>query len=351
MLGGRLAGVIVAIVLAACATGVMPSEPPPSGPPSETVAASATPRPTPLPRSTPLPGPTPLTSEALRAAVDVAAIRVHLEALQEIAGANGGNRTSGSSGYLASLAYVTDRLEGAGYRVDAQQFAYVGGTGTNLVAELAGTTPARVVMLGAHLDSVPGGPGINDNGSGVATVLTIAEAVRRFGEPAATLRFAFWDAEESGRHGSTAYVAALEKDDMARIEAYINLDIIGSPNFVRFVYDEPNAVEGSAPITDLFATHFATQGLAWEPIDLTGKTDHAAFTSAGVPTGGLFSGGTEPKTEAQAATFGGTAGTPADPCIHQACDGIGGINDVVLGEMADAAAHVLAAVALAPRSG
>jgi Zn-dependent M28 family amino/carboxypeptidase len=126
---------------------------------------------------------------------------------------------------------------------------------------------------------------------------------------------------------------------------------VGSPNFVRFVYSEPTAAAGSAAITDLFGAHFATEGLAWEPIDLAGKTDHAAFTDAGVPTGGLFSGGTEPKTEAQAAAFGGTAGAPADPCIHQACDGIGSINDVVLGEMADAAAHVLATLAAAPGSG
>jgi aminopeptidase S len=270
---------------------------------------------------------------------------------QRIADDNGGNRASGSSGFDASLAYVADRLEVAGYRVQRHSFVHDGGAGTNLVAELPGTDPTRVVMLGAHLDSTATGPGINDNGSGVATVLTIAEALSQLGAAEATIQFAFWDAEESGQDGSNAYVASLGGDQLARLDAYLNLDIIGSPNFVRFVYREPTAALGSAAITELFAAHFAGQGLAWEPIDLSGKTDHAAFPDPGVPTGGLFSGGTEPKTDAQAAAFGGTAGVPADPCIHRACDTIGSINDVILGQMADAAAHVLLTLAAGAGSG
>ena len=337
-------------VLGACSSQAVPSRlPTPFAAPSPaTPSATASTTPTLLPTSPS--GPTPLIAEKLRAAVDAAAIRVHLEELQHIADANSGNRATGSDGFAASVAYLTARLEAAGYRVDRQAFAYDGGIGANLLAELPGTDPSSVVMLGAHLDSVPNGPGINDNGSGVATVLAIAEAIPLLGSPAATLRFAFWDAEEIGRRGSSAYDPALDGGDHARIDAYINLDIVGSPNFVRFVYIEPNAARGSGAISDLYRAHFATEGLAWEPIDLTGKTDHAPFTEAGVPTSGLFSGGTEPKTGAQAAAFGGIAGVPADPCIHQACDRIGSINDVVLGQMADAAAHVLATLATAPGS-
>jgi aminopeptidase S len=337
-------------VLAACSTRAVPSQPPTPFVAPSPAAAPATASATPAVRPTPTLGPTPLTAENLRAAIDVAAIRVHLDELQRIADANGGNRTTGSDGFAASVAYVTARLEAAGYRVDRQEFAYDGGIGANLLAELPGTDPSRVVMLGAHLDSVPNGPGINDNGSGVAAVLAIAEAVRLLGPPAATLRFAFWDAEEIGRRGSSAYVAALSGGDLAQIDAYLNLDIVGSPNFVRFVYSEPNAARGSGAISDLFRAHFVAEGLAWKPIDLTGKTDHAPFTEAGVPTSGLFSGGTEPKTGAEAAAFGGTAGVPADPCIHQACDRIGSVNEGVLGEMADAAAHVLAMLATVPGS-
>jgi aminopeptidase S len=293
----------------------------------------------------------PLTSEVLRSAIEVGDIRPHLEALQRIADENGGNRASGTSGFAASAEYVAARLEEAEYAVEQQPFLAAGVSGTNLVAELAGADPERVVMLGAHLDSGPNGPGINDNGSGVATVLAIAEELPSLGTPPATIRFAFWDAEETGRHGSTAYVTGLGTDEAGRIVAYINLDIVGSPNFVRFVYSEPAAAPGSAAVTDLFAAHFASAGLAWEPIDLSGKTDHATFTDAGIPTGGLFSGGTEPKTEAQAVAFGGTAGALADPCIHRACDAIGSINDEILDQMADATAHVIATLAGSAGSG
>ena len=61
--------------------------------------------------------------------------------------------------------------------------------------------------MGAHLDSVPEGPGINDNGSGTAGILEIAEEVAKLpNNPRNRLRFAFWGAEESGLVGSDAYV-------------------------------------------------------------------------------------------------------------------------------------------------
>ena len=63
-------------------------------------------------------------------------------------------------------------------------------------------------MAGAHLDSVQAGPGINDNGSGSATLLELAKQVSKQGiEPKHRLRFAWWGAEEAGLVGSTAYVA------------------------------------------------------------------------------------------------------------------------------------------------
>jgi aminopeptidase S len=282
-----------------------------------------------------------LTADALRAAVDHAGIVPHLEALQRIADANAGTRTTGSAGFDASVEYVAGRLEAAGYMVERQPFTFDDVSSVNVLAERAGSEPSRVVVLGAHLDSVPEGAGINDNGSGVAAVLAIAEALATFEPGASTVRFAFWGAEEPGQRGSAAYVASLDADERATIDGYLNLDIVGSPNFVRFVYDDPDAAVGSQSISDLLAEQLSDGGLAWEPIDLTGKTDHAAFSDAGIPTGGLFTGGTEPKTDAQARAFGGTAGEPADGCIHAACDTIERINTEVLGQMADAAAGAL----------
>jgi aminopeptidase S len=312
---------------------------------ASTPARSVQPR-APSPEASP-PASHPLTGDALRAAVGADAIHGHLEQLQRIADEHGGNRAAGTAGYDASVEYVASRLEAAGYVVERQAFPLPAGEGTsfNLIAELRGADGAEVVMLGAHLDSFAGGPGINDNGSGSMTLLELAERLAGFDRPMGTVRFGFWGAEERGQVGSAAYVASLPPEERGRLMAYLNFDILGSPNYIRFVYDDQGAAPASATITQLFGSNFEAAGLAWEPIDLGGKSDHAPFSRAGIPTGGLFSGGREAKTDAQAAAFGGTAGEPADPCSHRACDSIANINGVILDEMADAIAHALVSLA------
>ena len=77
----------------------------------------------------------------------------------------------------------------------------------NVIGDSRAGDPDRTVVLGAHLDSVEAGPGINDNGSGSSTILEIAEQVAKQGtKPRNRMRFAFWGAEEAGLVGSTAYV-------------------------------------------------------------------------------------------------------------------------------------------------
>ena len=316
------------------------STPPSASPtPSESPSATATATPTPT-------APDVLTSEVLRDAVTVADIRVHLGELQRIADANGGNRATGTSGFDASVAYVEERLVDAGYAVEPQHFVAGGGvaSSTNLLVETGGAGD-EVVMFGAHVDSVLAGPGINDNGSGLATLLVIAERMAELPPPDRPVRFAFWGAEENGPFGSAAYVGQLPEAERDRIGAYLNFDMLGSPNFIRFVYSEAGAAPGSQALTELFATYFQGEDLAWEPIDLTGHADHGPFVAAGIPTGGLFSGGAAPKTDAQAAVFGGTPGDFADACSHLACDTIANLSDLALDQMSDAVAHAVATLA------
>ncbi len=217
---------------------------------------------------------------------------------------------------------------------------------TNVVAELPGASSDEVVMVGAHLDSVPAGPGINDNGSGVAAVLELAEELAAAGvTPRRTIRFGFWAAEEIGLVGSTRYVEGLSADEQSRIVAYLNLDMIGSPNWIRAVYDPieaaipENVPAGSQALTDLFEAHFAELGLPTVPIWTNGRSDDASFSQAGIPVGGLFSG-IDDKTPEQAALFGGTAGVPADPCYHQACDRLGNVDLAIAAELAQSFADV-----------
>jgi len=86
----------------------------------------------------------------------------------------------------------------------------------NVIAELPGVNSDNVVMAGAHLDSVPAGPGINDNGSGSAVLLEVAQQLGNH-TPQNTLRFAWWGAEELGLIGSTQWVLDLPPDELDRI--------------------------------------------------------------------------------------------------------------------------------------
>jgi aminopeptidase S len=276
--------------------------------------------------------------------LDPPAMFAHLEAFQRIANREGGNRATGTPGFDASVRYVSRVLAASGYRVDEHRFAIRAVESVNLLVGVPGTGDG-MVMLGAHLDSVPAGPGINDNGSGVAALLEIARAIRELPPPAQTVRFAFWGAEEGGPFGSAAYAAGLSRSERDEIVAYLNFDMLASPNAVAFVYEEPDAAAGSERITAAFAEALESAGIAWEPIDLDGDSDHGPFIDAGVPTGGLFSGGIEPVTEEQAARTGAVAGQPADPCSHRSCDTIDNVDLETLVRNAGVIAEVVAVLA------
>ena len=221
-------------------------------------------------------------------------------------------------------------------------------TTTNVLADWPQGDPNRVIVVGAHLDSVSAGPGINDNGSGTATILETAIQLAKVGKkPQQQVRFAFWGAEEEGLLGSTHYVASLSDEELSTIYANLNFDMLGSTNYARFVYDgdgsnDPDGLAGppgSAQIESLFTDYFDGKGLASAPTAFDGRSDYGPFIAAGIPAGGLFSGAEDIKTAEEAAIFGGTAGEPFDPCYHQACDTITNLSTAALNELGDAVAH------------
>lgn len=191
----------------------------------------------------------------------------------------------------------------------------------NVLAELPGAEAAKVVMLGAHLDSVAAGPGINDNGSGVALVLELALKLAET-EDADGVCFAFWGAEELGLLGSQHYVDTLSEAELERLRAYLNFDMVASPNAAPFAYGDPALVA-------LFEASFAERTLPLLPETLGGASDHAPFDEAGVPVAGLFSGASGQKSAEEARTYGGEAGRPYDACYHQPCDTFAGTDTEV----------------------
>jgi Zn-dependent M28 family amino/carboxypeptidase len=225
----------------------------------------------------------------------------------------------------------------------------------NVIADTRHGRADRTVVVGAHLDSVVPGPGINDNGSGSATILEVAEQLARVAHGAGhgngngglvnRVRFAWWGAEESGLLGSTHYVESLTPEQQADIALNLNFDMVASPNAVNFVYDgdgsdtDTAGPAGSDRIEASFLRYFERRGIPTEPTAFDGRSDYGPFIDVGIPAGGLFTGAEGIKTAEEAATFGGTAGEPYDPCYHQACDTRANINEDVLDLMSDAVAH------------
>ncbi|MFJ6984373.1 MULTISPECIES: M28 family metallopeptidase [unclassified Streptomyces] len=270
--------------------------------------------------------------------IQVAKVMRHLHALQRISDANNGNRAHGTAGYLASVAYVEKKLRAAGFLTSRQEFEFGGKKSWNLIADWPrGGRSGKVLMVGAHLDSVDTSPGINDNGSSVAAILETALTVSaKKAVPDKHLRFAFWGTEEETYIGSTHYVNTLPADRLAKITAYLNFDMIGSPNPGYFVYDQ------SPEVARHFDRYFRDKGIPTEPATaLNGRSDHEPFLAKGVPVGGIFTGSAEVKTPEQVAKWGGTAGEAMDVCYHQACDTPANINQPALDVNTDAVAAMV----------
>jgi Zn-dependent M28 family amino/carboxypeptidase len=216
---------------------------------------------------------------------------------------------------------------------------------SNVIADLKGGRTDRTVVVGAHLDSVPEGPGINDDGSGTATDLEVALQMAKT-KTTNHVRFLWFGAEEAGLIGSERYVASLTNQQQHDIMAMLDFDMLASPNFVRFVYDgdgsepdNPAGPSGSGMIEDVFNTFWNSRGLATEPTAFDGRSDYDSFTAVGIPAGGIFAGAEGVKTAEEALIYGGTAGEPYDECYHLACDTLKNLNLTALDQFSDAVAH------------
>ena len=220
----------------------------------------------------------------------------------------------------------------------------------NVLAESTTGDPNNVIMAGAHLDSVQSGPGINDNGSGSAGLLEVALQMAKV-KPINQVRFAWWGAEESNLVGSTAYVAGLSEEERDQIELYLNFDMIGSPNYVFFIYDgdDSDAIgfgpgpDGSAEIEAVFEAFYDSRGEDYKGTDFTGRSDYGPFIApaVGIPSGGLFTGAEGVKTAEEAAIWGGTVGAQYDPCYHLVCDTYANNNNHALDVNSDSIANAV----------
>lgn len=210
----------------------------------------------------------------------------------------------------------------------------------------------NTIVAGAHLDSVPEGPGINDNGSGSASLLeTIIQWYKMEVKPENRVMFAFWGAEEVGLLGSRYFVNNTRNEDpeaFSKIVLNLNFDMLGSPNYIPFVYTfngtknlPPEIENGSNVITRTFEDYFNLTEVPFQLNPMHGGSDFFSFAEAGIPAGGILTGAGGIKSAEQRTKFGGMANAANDPCYHLPCDTIENINVQGLGIMSRAAAYAI----------
>jgi aminopeptidase YwaD len=158
----------------------------------------------------------------------------------------------------------------------------------NVVARRATTpggaapAPGGTVVVGAHFDSVPAGPGANDNASGTGLLLELARvlAADPGAVPGLDVVFVAFDAEEVGLLGSVHYVASLPPEVRARVRAMLNFDMVG-------VGDAPR-IGGDPGLVRIASEVARGRGVSLSPLpeELGRASDHASFVAAGIP--GVF---------------------------------------------------------------
>lgn len=147
----------------------------------------------------------------------------------------------------------------------------------NVVAVHAGAPAGRpIIVVGGHFDSVPAGPGANDNASGTAVMLEMARVLAR--EQRVELRFIAFGAEELGLLGSRAYATQLSEEERKRTIAMINLDMLA--------VGSPLVISGSDDLTEratAIAKELGVTSLGRSSGGRIGGSDHSSFMAVGIP--------------------------------------------------------------------
>ncbi|GIM90544.1 M20/M25/M40 family metallo-hydrolase [Paractinoplanes toevensis] len=224
--------------------------------------------------------------------ITAAAPMAHLTQLMNFAKASSNTRVIGSTGFTSTVSYLQSQLTGLGWTTTVQNFTTGGKKAANVIAEWPYGDAAHVIMAGAHSDSVKAGPGINDDGSGVAALLANASAITQSGlRPAKRIRFGFWGAEEQGDIGSSYYVSHLAGGETAKIDAYLNFDMVGNKVENGKAVGWSLYADGqSNGLNTPFKTYFTSKGITVNPsLDTDDRSDHAAFKNAGVKVTGVSS--------------------------------------------------------------
>ncbi len=153
----------------------------------------------------------------------------------------------------------------------------------NVIAEIPGSDlPNEVVIVGGHLDSWHPATGAQDNGTGSATVIEVARAIKAGGRaPRRTMRFMLFGGEEQGLLGSTAYVRK-HQAEMSAIDCVLISDTGGERARGWYLMgrdDEKDALKNVEPLLTGLGSNATTPST-----EFLFQTDHISFDLLGVPT-------------------------------------------------------------------
>lgn len=200
-----------------------------------------------------------------------------------------GVRVRGTAGERKAARYVAEELRSYGYHVNFQKYPVDGRTSRNVVAWWPGARRYPVV-IGAHMDTVAGSPGANDNASGVAVMLEIARLAAGT-KKAEFVRFAAFGSEEYGTNGlhhvgSQVFVDRLKKEGRRRLAGMISVDMIadGRPLIVA------TAGIGPPDIADRFAAIARARDIGVDRQTTCDCSDNGPFERAGITAAFLWSG-------------------------------------------------------------
>ncbi len=203
-----------------------------------------------------------------------------------------GARAAGTEQEIAAGEWIQKTLEDMGYEVTVEPFTYEDEDGAtqhsnNIIVEKAGNTD-KVIVVGAHYDSMTDGDGVDDNASGIAVMLEAAKVLKDAETPQ-TLKFMFFGAEEAGLMGSAYHVAQMSPEDISNTLLMINFDSLVAGDHAH-VYGDGDA---NGKYRDRVLEIAIEKGLklvtqpgenSEYPAGTTGDwSDHAPFKEVGVP--------------------------------------------------------------------
>lgn len=177
--------------------------------------------------------------------------------------------------------FLLDELTALGYAPRRHDYTAGNRVGANVLADLdANGGTGGTIIVGAHFDSVPAGPGAADNATGVAMVLAAARYLRDVPTRRHPVTFALFDQEELGLIGSREYVKTLTPTATKGAHVFDMLSFDG---------DGDHAVELWSPSPALqtaYETHAAAAGTPISSVPFQ-YSDHQAFLDVGIPATGV----------------------------------------------------------------